>query len=79
MKIDFKELESFPHVKERILATWGEPEGREYILNLTIEKNRINRQGFPTEVIEIFHKLLLLHDEEFPYLVPKPSPWDMPI
>jgi hypothetical protein len=42
--------ESYPHLLERIVATWGEPESVAFLRKLIVDE-RGSRQGFPFEVM----------------------------
>ncbi|MBS0309681.1 MAG: hypothetical protein JSS58_12030 [Proteobacteria bacterium] len=59
-------LESqFPHVLSAIQALWGFKELNAYFTKLTIDE-RGDRAGFPAEVWDELHLLLVLHQELFP-------------
>ena len=67
---------AYPHVGKRIRGLWGSDECREYMVGLIVERERPQRDGFPFEIIELLHGILVAHDDAFPEFKPRPSPWD---
>lgn len=72
-------LESnYPKVAEKINATWGTLQCRQYLDDLCID-DRCDvkpRQGFSFEILMLIEDLLDEHDAAFPNFVIAKKPWD---
>jgi len=62
----------FPHVAKNIVCSWGTLQFREYA-NTLFYTTRGNRAGFPSEVLNELHEVVLLHHELFPQYEPVKS------
>jgi hypothetical protein len=75
----FKELvdklTQFPHIQTKLNWVWGSRECRQFLSSLTTA-DRLNRKGFPFEVVMVIDDLIILHDNVYPQFKPKPSLWD---
>jgi len=75
----------FPHIAEKILWLWGEPECMEYLENLinwSPDESRKDRQGFPFAVIIELNIIRRVHHERYPHLnttysARKKDPWNV--
>lgn len=58
----------FPHIGAKIAATWATHEFRPYANTLFNDSSRLNRQGFPGDILMALFRLAELHDEKYPEL-----------
>ena len=56
----------FPHIGAQIVATWGRRAFHWYIDSLFNDKKRLDRKGFPEDVVMAIFRLTQIHDEENP-------------
>jgi hypothetical protein len=63
----------FPHIGQRLVASWGQPGFVAYIDGLVNQAADGMRQGFPREIVLALAALKQEHDREFPQQVGVPQ------
>ena len=67
-------LEAYPHILEKLKKVWGTEKAPDYLHNLKV-MDRMNRQGFPFDVLVAIDELSHLHDGLFPKFKKTRGPW----
>lgn len=70
---DYPDLESFPHVVQKLQWFWGTEEIYKYFEQLMINDRGEARQGFPLSVVTALTELKLIHEQ----IVPSPIAKDI--